>query len=210
MKSVTVAVIEDDEKFRKEFVKLLAKFEEIEKIVEFDSAEECLSSDLNNISFYFIDLHLKEISGIELLIKLSEITPDSSKIIVSKLATDEKLFECLRNGAVGYIIKSDMIMIWEIISSILNGGFYISPTIAIYMIKYFKNSTEKINHFPLTETEYKVLLKLADGLSVDGVSKLLGVKKTTIQFHVRGIYKALQVSNRAQMLRKANELKIIP
>jgi len=210
MKPVPIALIEDDIRFRKEFREILETFAEVESILEFSSAEECLDADLSGISFFFIDIGLSGMKGIDLLIKLGEMYPDPAKIMVTRLTTDSNLFESLRFGAVGFIMKSDLMMIHEILPSIFRGGFYISPPIAVHLIHHFQSVSSKTNPSPLTEAEHKVLVKLSDGFSVEDICALMGVKKSTIQFHIRGIYRALQVSNRAQMIKKANELKIIP
>ena len=184
--------------------------EDVKSIVEFSSAEECLSADLKEISFFFIDIVLEEMSGIDLLKKLHPLYPEPSKIMLTKLSSDDKLFMSLQFGASGFIIKSDYFHLKEIIPNILRGGFYISPLIAVYILKQFQKVMVKPDPSPLTEMEHKVLIKLTEGYSVEEAGKFLGLKKSTIQFHIRGIYNALQVSNRVQMLKKANELKIIP
>ncbi|MCB1143373.1 MAG: response regulator transcription factor [Leptospiraceae bacterium] len=217
MNAYKIAIIEDDLKFRKEFTTLLHKTNKISKIFEFNSAELCLKEDLKEVTFFFIDIGLDGMTGNELLVQLGDLYPKAIKIMLTTLKSQTELFNTLRAGAMGYILKSDLLRIEEILTIIFNKGFYISPELAVHLVMYFKlanqtNSKQNPNLSSasfLTDSENRVLQKLSEGYSVQEIASALRVKESTIRFHIRGIYKALHVSNRVQMLKKANLLGIL-
>jgi DNA-binding NarL/FixJ family response regulator len=202
-------IIEDDLAFSKVLIGCLDHFEA--EIQVFPSAEIYLEKELDIPSLLFLDIQLPGISGISLARIMKEKNSEIKIIVLSALDSNEILFQALKAGAIGYILKSDLNRLDQILPDILQGGAFLTPTLALRVLKSFQEVEDKKNagFEALTEREKEILQELVEGLKTKEIAEDLDVSILTVATHTKNIYRKLQVNNRVQLLRRAEELKLI-
>lgn len=207
-----VGIIEDNKNYSEHLISVLSKNKRIGEIIHFKTAEECVENIITQFDLFIIDIVLPKSSGIEFLEKTHKINPSSKKIMLTVLESEEAIFQCLKLGCSGYALKTDIEKIKEIINITLDGGSYITPSIAVHVINFFRKIKKPSNFCTcetLTEKESQILKELSSGSSPAEIAKLLLVSVATIRFHIRGIYQKLEVNNRIQMLKKVEGNKCL-
>lgn len=208
---ITYGIVDDDDAFRFMVSSLLRMKKETGKILEFASAEEILQSDyLKSLDFLIVDFRLKKIDGITLLgderIKELKIP----KLILSGFDAEKKIFEALKYGATGYMFKEELYSLDSILEILLNGGAFISPTIAIRVVTFFKDMKKSEENFEdLTDREEEILRELSSGYSPKEIGESLKISLSTVRSHIKNIYKKLEVNNQVQLLKKAKEKNLL-
>ena len=105
----------------------------------------------------------------------------------------DKIFECIKNGASGYILKKDPPQkILQAIQEVYEGGAVMNPGIALKVLDYFKPQQQQN---PLSEREQQVLELLAEGFSYKIVADKLSLSFHTVNSHTKKIYEKLHVSS---------------
>ncbi len=117
---------------------------------------------------------------------------------------DEKIFDAIRAGASGYILKkTSPEEILEAIRELYQGGAPMSPSIAKKVINSFQDASPKtINEFELTNRESEILYSLVDGLSYKKIAEKYVVSISTIRSHICNIYHKLHVHSKSQPVAK--------
>lgn len=156
-----------------------------------------------------MDIHLPEWSGIECTRKIKQIHPQIQVIMCTVYEDDEKIFDALKAGANGYMLKRAPISeIFEAISQVLNGGSPMSPAIARKVVASFQQPQEIAAEVALLSSrENEILELLAQGLRIKEIADQLFVSVNTIRTHIRHIYEKLQVQSRVEALNKTGKAK---
>ncbi|MEZ4775178.1 MAG: response regulator transcription factor [Bacteroidia bacterium] len=153
-----------------------------------------------------MDINLPGMSGIEGTKKLKTILPDLDILMLTVQADDNSVFESLRAGATGYLIKSTPpVELLQAISEVKEGGAPMSSQIARKVLQSFRTTSEN----PLTARETEILQQLCDGQNYKVIAENLFVSGHTIRTHVKNIYKKLHVNSRGEAVKKAIKDKLI-
>ncbi len=140
-----------------------------------------------------MDINMPEVDGIAGLKSIKQYHPHVKVLMQTVFDDSDKIFECIRNGASGYILKKDSPQrILQAIQEVYEGGAVMNPSIALKVLDFF-NPTKKDN--PLTQRETEVLQLLADGLSYKMVADKLFLSFNTVNTHVKHIYEKLHVNS---------------
>ena len=140
-----------------------------------------------------MDINMPVSDGIEGLKKIKENFPHIKVLMQTVFDDSDKVFDCIRNGASGYILKKDSPQrILQAIQEVYEGGAVMNPGIALKVLDYFK--PQKVNT-QLSGRETEVLKLLADGLSYKMVADKLFLSFNTVNTHVKHIYEKLHVSS---------------
>ena len=140
-----------------------------------------------------MDINMPEADGILGLKEIKQNFPHIKVLMQTVFDDTDKIFECIRNGASGYILKKDSPQrILQAIQEVYDGGAVMNPGVAIKVLGYFK--PQKKNN-PLTQRETEVLERLADGLSYKMVADKLFLSFNTVNTHIKHIYEKLHVSS---------------
>ncbi len=207
---IQVGIVENDENFRQQILKTLESIPEVGGVFHWESAESFWTDDKGrNLDILFLDIMLTGMNGVELAGRISERDPDINKIMLTNMNSDELIYESLRNGAIGYILKSELKDIADIIDTVLKGGAIITPTIAFRVLNTFKQK-DNSSLGKLTPKERQILDEMVKGKTIGRVAEFLSVSKYTVQHHVKNIYKKLNVHNRAELVRKASDIGLLP
>ena len=145
-----------------------------------------------------MDINMPIANGIEGLKKIKENFPHIKVLMQTVFDDSDKVFDCIRNGASGYILKKDSPQrILQAIQEVYDGGAVMNPGIALKVLDYFQ--PQKTNN-PLSSRETEVLKLLADGLSYKMVADKLFLSFNTVNTHVKHIYEKLHVSSLGQAI----------
>lgn len=207
---IKVGIVENDESFKEQILKTLESIPEIGGVFHWGSAESFWEDEKGrSLDIIFLDIMLAEMNGVELAGKISARDPEIAKIMLSNMNSDELIYESLKNGAIGYILKSELKDIADVVDTILKGGAIITPTIAFRVLNSFKQK-DYSGEFKLTPKEKQILDEMVKGKTIGRVAEFLKVSKYTVQHHVKNIYKKLNVHNRAELVRKASDIGLLP
>jgi len=147
-----------------------------------------------------VDINLPGMSGIEFVDYLSKHSPKIFLLICTVYGDDEKVFQALKAGAHGYILKTTVPeKIIEAIFEVVDGGAPMSSQVARKVVQTFRKKEVVL---PLTHRECQVLELLAKGLLYKEIAVQLKVSHETIRKHCFNIYEKLHVHNRTEALNK--------
>ena len=201
---ITVSLIEDDVDTGEAFCAGVAASRTCELgcwFTRFQPAIENLLNDHPDV--VFVDLELPDGRGVDVIRHFYRNSDKPDFVVYTNYSHDEYVFDAFCAGANGYLLKHDAEpeSIDDCIAMILRGESPMSGAIARRCIQYFHPTDQHPLRDVLTPKEFQVLELLADGHSVDDVSKILGISGNTVRPHCRKIYEKLRVSNRVRAVR---------
>jgi len=161
-----------------------------------------------------VDIGLPDGDGVELI---QEVTTqyDTVDVMVITIFGDEKhVLAALKAGAAGYLLKdSTMEDIGEAVMQLIQGGSPISPPIARYLLKHFRQSEREIKpevDLPiLTNRERDVLNLIVKGFSYKEIATLLHLSLNTVPSHIKSIYSKLAVHSRSEAVFEAIQTGLV-
>lgn len=200
----TVSIVEDQPQFAEALSALIQGMEGFALLATYSRAEYALNdSTQQQADIYILDINLPGMSGIELLKKLQPIKGKSLYLMCSSYDDEEFVFEALKSGAHGYILKnSSMLQITNAITDLVQGGSPMSPAIARMVINHFHNHTQSAVLEVLSQREQEVLSLLSKGFIYKEVASKLGISTETVRKHCYTIYEKLHVDNRVEAVNK--------
>ena len=140
-----------------------------------------------------MDINMPNVNGIMGLKKIRDNYPHIKVLMQTVFDDPNTIFECIRNGASGYVLKQDSPQrLLQAIQDVYDGGAVMNPGIALKVLEYF--SPNKIEH-TLSKREKDVLELLAQGLSYKMIADKLFLSFNTVNSHVKRIYEKLHVSS---------------
>ena len=199
---IKISIVEDQPDIRKSLVRNITRTEGLICLSDYGTAEEALINlPLDQPDLVLMDIGLPKMSGIECMIRiaLKDIKIDFLMFTVSE--HDEEVFEALKAGAIGYVLKEDGQMgPIKAIKEYQAGGAPMSRNIAKKVLQSFKtqkNASSK-SFENLTEQQFIILQLLAEGLLNKEIADRLDITERTVKQHNNAIYKKLQVNNRTE------------
>lgn len=216
-----VLVVEDNAYFR-EHMGLALQGLGIPLEITFCSTGQCALDHMEVSSMPWglalIDLGLPDFSGIELIRCLRLRWPELPMLVISVLNTEQDVLEAIRAGARGYLLKSESIEASRnAIVEILQGHYPISPSLARFLFKLAETPgdedagpvVEACRDFQLTRREQETLNCFVQGFTYQQTAVSLGVSVSTIQSHVRHLYRKLGVHSQAQAISKVKHTGLL-
>ncbi len=203
---INIAIIEDDSFFREGLEKYLSIQKNFNCELSVDSVETFLRSITTEtiIDIMLTDIGLPGISGISGIKLIKDRFPDIEIIMLTVYSNPDKIFESLRNGAVGYLLKDiSLIEIKNTIETVYSGGSIMSPEIARKVIDRFNATKVSDERFKLTSKEKEVVSLLEEGLSYKKIGEKLQISVDTVRFHIKNIYQKLHINSKADLIRKS-------
>lgn len=149
-----------------------------------------------------MDIGLPEMDGIECVRALCKLAPQIRFMMLTVIDDTEKIFESLKAGATGYLVKSDGERLLKSICELHAGASPMSSSIARKIIRYFSNASPEAARFAtLTLREEEILRKLAEGMIYKEAADALNISDKTVRSHCNHIYKKLQVCSKSEAVR---------
>ena len=202
---IKVAIVEDNNTLRRSLCHLLSQAEGLECVASLGNLLNVVS-DLKKASpdIVVMDIGLPDISGIEGVRTVKENFKKIQVLMFTVFDDDEKIFEAIKAGASGYLLKkSTPEEIIEAIRSLYSGGAPMSANIARKVIESFQHSTFPKENYNLTTRESEILYSLVDGMSYKKIAEKYFISISTVRTHIRHTYEKLHVNSKAQAVAKA-------
>ena len=156
------------------------------------------------------DIGLPGRSGIEGLAVLRQVLPQAEVLMLSVYTDAERVFEALRQGAVGYLEKNTPLpMLKEHLLQVAAGGSPMSPSVARHVTRYFA-PRPVVPGDSLTPREHEIVRGIEDGLSYKLIAERLHLSIDTVRSHIRQVYRKLQVNSKAEIMAKAQQRSRLP
>ncbi|MFY0594020.1 response regulator [Roseivirga sp.] len=204
----TVWIVEDDLVFRESLIDLINDEASLNLALVAGSIEEAFEGFDHSLAPDVIleDIGLPGMSGIEAIAHYKEKYPSVAIIMLTIFDDDERVFEAIKSGADGYLMKrtpGDQILMG--IQDVLQGGAPISPAIAKKVMRMLANgqTQSKSKDSILTKREITILEHLVKGQTIDQIGETLFISRHTVDTHTKNIYRKLQVHNRSTLTAKA-------
>ncbi|MFM7023061.1 MAG: response regulator [Flavobacteriales bacterium] len=202
-----IVIIEDNKDIREAFTVLLNLRDDFAVVNTYSNCEDALkniSDDAPNI--VLMDIDLPGMSGIEGTKIIKKDLPSANIIIITVFENGKTVFDALCAGATGYLTKnSDKDRLLGAIDEVVKGGAPMSSKIARMVVQSFQKNTNS----PLTARETEILSQIAEGKSYTNIADALFISKETVKYHIKNIYIKLQVNNKADAIKRANEDRLI-
>ena len=169
----------------------------------------------HTIDLILMDIEMPKMNGIEATEIVKQKYPQIKIIMLTVFDNDENIFNAIKAGADGYLLKEvNPRDLQQGIFETMNGGATMTPSIAMKTLKLFRNPVtfdpsvpkEDIN---LTTREIEVLDQLSKGLKYKNIAENLFLSEGTIRKHVENIYNKLKVHNRLEAIQKAKNNNFI-
>jgi len=196
---------EDHSMVRQGLKQLIELENDIKVVVE--AADGIQAVDYYNIErpdVVLMDINMPKQNGLQALEMIRQINPNARVIMLTIHQDREYLFQALKHGASGYVLKdADASVLVEAIRKVHQGEAYIQPTMAKELITEFKRYTSdsvssQKNGSALSDRELEVLRLIAKGMLNKEIAKTLYISEKTVKNHISNIFRKLKVSDRTQ------------
>jgi len=205
MALISVSIVEDDDQARESLAVLFNGTVGFRCLSSHRSTEDALKKlPLAECDVAIVDLSLPGASGIECARELKHRRSALQILVLTVHEDHEKIFESLKAGASGYLLKkTPLAQLVESVHEIHNGGSPMSPAIARKVTQYFQALSPATGGLALlTDREREVLDHIARGRINKEISDHLSITARTVENHLRHIYEKLRVHNRTEAARK--------
>ncbi|MBK7433111.1 MAG: response regulator transcription factor [Chitinophagaceae bacterium] len=213
----SVALTEDNNINRKTFMQKINAFPDLTVIFSSNNGHECLEH-LKGLphqqlpQVIFMDLEMPEMDGIETILIAKSLYPQIHFVVLTVFDDDEKIFEAIKAGASGYLLKHEPAEALHeaILNVITYGGAPMSPAIARKTMSLLSKSSSDVATTAaipkiLTEREQEVLQHMVKGWDAKRISVELNLSVLTIRKHIANIYQKLHVNSKAQVISLAHK-----
>jgi two-component system NarL family response regulator len=212
---IRVAVVDDQELFRRGLTMLLGVEDDIDVVGEAGdgiAATELAATAVPDV--ILMDVRMPKRSGIEACVAIKEAAPTARIIMLTVSDEEADLYDAVKNGASGYLLKDSSIdEVAQAIRVVADGQSLISPSMAIKLLDEFKQMSrsdrQQVPTPRLTERELEVLKLVAQGLNNREIAKRLFISENTVKNHVRNILEKLQLHSRMEAVMYAVREKLL-
>lgn len=196
-----VCIVEDDRDLREAMSLMIQFTDNYQFMSAFQNAEEAIEKLKDvEVDAILMDINLPGDSGIECVKKLKALLPKVLFLMCTSYEDDDKIFQSLKAGASGYILKTDgPVKIINALDELFEGGSPMTSSIARKVVASFsKVNINDANVETLTSIEKEILDSLARGKMNKEVANELDISLGTVRKHIQHIYEKLQVNTRVE------------
>jgi DNA-binding NarL/FixJ family response regulator len=219
----TIAVAEDNKAYLNSFLHKINECNHLQLQFTAVNGRICLEQ-LKGLPYdkmpqvIFMDLEMPEMDGVETISIAKALYPEIHFIVLTVLDDDEKVFEAIRAGASGYLLKHEpAAVLAEAVGNVMeHQGAPMSPGIARKALNMLSRSVVAGNEKPanaerlpkaITEREEEILKHMVAGWDAKRIASVLDISVYTVRNHVANIYQKLQVQSKAQVIQMAHKNK---
>jgi DNA-binding NarL/FixJ family response regulator len=212
--SVRVLVADDQSMVRAGFRRLLADEPDIDVVAEADNGIEAVEKAARFApAVVLMDIRMPQLDGIEATRRILTANPAARILILTTFDLDEYVYEALRAGASGFVLKDDPPeQLIAAIHTVAAGDALLSPAITKRVIKQFvrlPHPTPPKELDELTAREREIFGLIANGLSNAEIGQQLYISETTVKSHVTHVFQKLNVRDRVQAIVLAYETGLV-
>jgi DNA-binding NarL/FixJ family response regulator len=214
-----IGLVEDNRVNRSTFIEKVSQYPELEINVNSANGHDFLErvkqlpfSQLPKV--VFMDIQMPEMNGIDTIKIAKALYPEIHFIVLTVFEDNENIFEAIRAGASGYLLKHEnYFTIREAIQEVLEfGGAPMSPAIARKTLRLLgenkkENGSESKNHVEelLTDRENEILQHMVNGYDAKKIAEITAISTLTVRKHIANIYNKLHVNSKAQVISLAHK-----
>jgi DNA-binding NarL/FixJ family response regulator len=216
--SIRVLLVDDQALFREGLETLLSIHKDIQVIGQASNGEEAVDLALKlHPHVILMDMQMPVLNGVGATRRLKQSLPDCRVIALTTFDDKETVFDALRAGAVGYLLKDvSSAQLAESIRVTARGESILEPSVAAKLVTEFSRvsslvlvASSEILAEPLSEREMEVLRLIMSGLNNKEIAESLFITEGTVKNHITHILGKLNVRDRTQAVLKAKELGLI-
>lgn len=214
-----MALAEDNSVNRNTFLQKINMLDNLELIFVSVNGHDCMEQlkGLQNRlpQVIFMDLEMPEMDGIETIRLAGALYPQIHFIVLTVFDDEEKIFEAIKAGASGYLLKHEPseVLYEAVLNVIEHGGAPMSPAIARKALQLMKRSS--VEEMPekqqvpehITMREEEILEHMVSGWDAKRIASVLDISTTTVCKHIANIYQKLHVQSRAEVINMAHQNK---
>jgi DNA-binding NarL/FixJ family response regulator len=219
MKRIRIVLVDDQALFREGLRLLLSQQPQLEIVAEAGNGEQAIdAARFHAPDIVLMDLRMPRLNGIEATRRITAELPATKVIVLTTFEEDEEVFEALRAGAVGYLLKaSPSERVVAAIQLAARGESFIEPSVTAKLLNHFSRLANEESQRaaptpladPLSAREIEVLRNLAAGRSNKEIAHALGIAEGTVKNHMSNVLNKLGVLDRTQAALRARELGLI-
>lgn len=214
--TIRIIIVDDQSLFREGLRTLLSIWDDLEVVAEAGNGEEAITAvSHHHPDVVLMDLHMPILNGVAATRQISQNHPTSKVIVLTTFDDDDYIFDGLRAGAIGYLLKdvsSEKLV--EAIRAAANGHSFLQPSIAAKVVAEFSRLAAPTPTLPsliepLSDRELEILRLVAIGASNKEIATQLFIAEGTAKNHLTNILSKLGVRDRTQAALKAHELGLL-
>ena len=218
MKKLKIMLVDDQSLFREALRTLLSLQPDFDIIAEAENGERAIAlAKVHRPDVILMDLRMPVMGGVEATRRVLAATPASRVVVLTTFEEDEEIFEAMRAGALGYLLKAcSADKLCESVRAAAKGTSVLEPSVAARMMAELNRLTakegKKVSQAladPLTERELSVLKLLTEGCSNKEIGSRLNITEGTVKNHMTNVLGKLGALDRTQAALKARELGLI-
>ena len=212
MNRIKIAIVEDLEEVTEGLVAFIQQDNMLQHIASYRTAEAAVFDlPILNPDIVIMDINLPGINGIECVRKVKAVAPAIQFMMFTVYENNDDVFEALKAGASGYLLKKTApLQIIESIKDLYNGGSPMSASIAQKLVQFFmqqnnpgyNNQVQNKAADSLSSREKEVLTLVSKGLLYKEIAHQLNISFHTVKQHIGKIYQKLHVQNKTEALNK--------
>ena len=214
---IRLLLVDDQALFREGLRTLLSTRQEFEVVAEAENGEEGLRLAVQNKPHVVLmDLRMPILDGVSATRRLKESLPDCKVIVLTTFDDDDLVFDGLRAGAVGYLLKDvSLDKLVEAIHAAARGEYFLQPSITAKVMAEFSRMSRPVPFSgnplaePLSTRELEILRLVSNGLSNKEIADTLVIAEGTVKNHLTSILGKLQARDRMQAVIKAREIGLL-
>ncbi len=216
--TIRILLVDDQALFREGLHTLLSVHDDLEVVGEASNGQEAIDAvEKLGPDVVLMDLRMPVLNGVAATRQITESAANSRVIVLTTFDDDEYIFDGLRAGAVGYLLKDvPSAKLVEAIRAAAQGESFLQPSVAAKVLAEFSRMAAPNTAVsqqdlvePLSERELEILGVLATGASNREIANELFITEGTVKNHVTNILGKLGVRDRTQAALKAKELGLI-
>jgi len=216
MEQVRVLLADDHDLFREGLAGIIRAQSDLQVIGEAnDGLEALIKAQELKPDLILMDVQMPGMDGIEAVKQIKQVLPETIIVMLTVRGDDEMLFEALKNGAQGYLLKEirskDLL---ELLRGAMRGEAALSPSLAGRVLAEFRRlskggTPEKDDDSGLTEREQQVLIEASKGATDKEIAAALNISLNTVKTHIRNILAKLHVSTRREAAKVARNKGLV-
>ena len=215
--SIKIVIVDDNSFLINAIKEKLSFFDDIQFKYAASNGKEMIQKleQDKNIDVVLMDIEMPIMNGIEATLEIKKRYPQIKIIMLTVFDNDENIFNAIKAGADGYLLKEvDPNGLYQGIQETLSGGAAMTPSIALKTLKLLRNpidfdSIENEEEIKLSPREIDVLEQLSRGLSYSVIAENLFLSPSTVRKHIENIYSKLQVHSKLEAVQKAKRNNLI-
>lgn len=216
MKQARVLLADDHALFREGLAGIIGNQPDMQVVGEAnDGLEAFVKAQELKPDLILMDVQMPGMDGIEAVHQIKQVLPETIIVMLTVRSDDELLFEALKNGAQGYLLKEIRSQeLLEMLRGALRGEAAISPTLAGRVLSEFRRLSkggivEQEDDNGLTEREQQVLVQASNGATDKEIAVALNISLNTVKTHIRNILSKLHVSTRREAAKVAKSKGLV-